>query len=247
MLVIVAMVLITNVEANECVDDYFDMTPALSMAIRSYKLTINPGDQIEFEIFITGYGHIENITKIFGTFPIGLVEQGSPTYGTYEYVLFNVTTQQYYKTTSNLTYPFYVWKENLYYKQFRNSENCSSVLTRSEVYFNINSIIEAPIKIKINTSTHAPSGDNVINLILTYTDGEKWYQDKEKIAIHINNPIEENRQLLVIISTIVGIILTCISIGNKLEKLYSSWYGKIILIVTIVLIVIILYYIYISV
>lgn len=245
MLVIVAMVLITNVEAIECVDNYFNLTPELSLAIRSNKLTINPGDQLEFEIFVTGYGHIENVTKIFGTFPTGLVEEGSP-YGTVEYILINVTTKQPYKIIDNLPLPFYVWKGNLYYTQFTNSENCYSVPIISEVYFPINNISEAPIKIRINTSIHAPSGDNVINLILTYSDGEKWYQDKEKIAIHINNPIEENRQLLFIILTIIGIIIAFISIEDKLKKLLSSWYGKIILIVTIILIAIILYYIIIS-
>lgn len=96
------------------------------------------------------------------------------------------------------------------------------------------------------SSENAFRGDNRIKIIFRYSDGKEWYSSKEEITIHVNNPIEENRQIFFIASAILGIILTCISIEDKFQKIISSWYGKIIVVIVFVLTVIILDYIYLS-
>jgi hypothetical protein len=115
-----------------------------------------------------------------------------------------------------------------------------------------------PISVTIYTSKNAPEGDNKIDLVLTYSDGKKWYQDSKEILIHVNNPVEEQRQVLFIILTIFGLLISIVSVSEwakqKFKKIllgkFGGKFGFIISIVVWMFIVVgifyILYLVYIS-
>jgi hypothetical protein len=63
-----------------------------------------------------------------------------------------------------------------------------------------------PSYIIMNIADNATPGEYEIPIEFTYTDGEKWYQDEKKLTIHVNNPVEENRQILAIFVALIGII-----------------------------------------
>ena len=73
-----------------------------------------------------------------------------------------------------------------------------------------------PIHIKMNVAENAPNGDQYIYLIFTYTDGTKWYQDKEKIKIHVNSFYEEH---LIGVGVLIGVVVAII--GQFLIALYN--------------------------
>ena len=64
-----------------------------------------------------------------------------------------------------------------------------------------------PIRIKLNISENAPTGDQYIYLVFTYTDGTKWYQEKEKIKIHVNSFYEQYQAYVLIF---IGVIATLV-------------------------------------
>ena len=65
----------------------------------------------------------------------------------------------------------------------------------------------SPIHIKMNIAKKAPHGDQYVYLVFTYTDGTKWYQDKEQIKVHVNSPYEQFYIYhLIFIGVVVAII-----------------------------------------
>jgi len=101
----------------------------------------------------------------------------------------------------------------------------------------------APIHIKMNIAENAPHGDQYVYLVFTYTDGTKWYQDKEKIKIHVNNPFEKNIQWIFVMLSILGLIFTK---EDKIKKIQSTIYRKGIEMFTLALVLIIAYLAYVS-
>lgn len=162
---------------------YSNMEPSLSLAAPYNKPIIDKGDTIKFEVYISGYGHVDNLTKIYASLPIGLVDDGTP-FGTLQ-----IRGNQV-NITVNSSNAFWVSLPNGFFRQLESS-NCFSVLTHSELKFPYNEKMMVPVTIYIKTSENAPDGDNKIDLILTYSDGKKWYQDKQEVRFHINSLSEE--------------------------------------------------------
>lgn len=75
-----------------------------------------------------------------------------------------------------------------------------------------------PINIRLNISDDAPVGDQYVYLVFTYTDGTKWYQDKEKIKIHVNSFYE---RFYVSHLIIVGVLVALF--GQLIVGLYGSY------------------------
>lgn len=180
-----------------CPDDYSNMKPSFSLAAKIDKPVINTGETINIQVYISGYGHVENITKIYASLPTGLVDDGTNFSDIYVFDRKVATVD-----TSNA---FYLNINPFLFKQI-NQENCHTVLIRSELKDYSSGEGVNPISVVINTSDNAPSGDNKIDLILTYSDGEKWYQDKQEVRFHINSFWEtpSGRILIGVLVMIIG-------------------------------------------
>ena len=193
-----------------CAKDYSNMEPSFSLAAPHNKPIINKGDTMEFEVYISGYGHIENKVKIYASLPIGLVDGGTD-YGHIFHLGFNdrreVTKLDFPVNTPNA---FYVWLTNIFLKQIQipNSDDYTDLIF-SELLHHIKGEASAPISINIITSKNAPACDKKIDLILTYSDGKKWYQDKQEIKFHINS-IWEKYYIYHVIAT--GVVVSIIGI-----------------------------------
>lgn len=189
-------------------DSYSNMEPSFSLATPNNKPIINRGDTMEFEVYISGYGHVANLTKIYASLPIGLVDEDT-IYGSVHYLDFSstgeLTKSNFPLNTANA---FYVYFPNNYFNQIKktNSDNYS-ILVLTEMNYLISGEMVAPILIKITTSENAPDGDNKINLILTYSDGKKWYQDEQEISFHVNSFWEQYYIYHLIITGVVISIL----------------------------------------
>jgi hypothetical protein len=79
----------------------------------------------------------------------------------------------------------------------------------------------APILMNINTSKNAPDGDNKVNLFLTYSDGKKWYQDKQEVSFHINSFWEQYYIYQIIIT---GVVISII--GDFILRLFGKKENK---------------------
>ena len=223
-----------------CPDNYSNMEPSISLAAPYNKPIINPGDPMKFEVYISGYGHVENITKIYASLPIDLVDDGTP-FGTLQ-IRGNPVN-----ITVNSSNAFWVSLPNDFFRQLENS-NCYSVLTHSELKYPYNEKMMAPVTIYIKTSEDAPVGDNKIDLILTYSNGEKWYQDRQEINFHINSPIEMNGPKLFLIFSLLGLIISIVSISEAakqyFKKILSSKFGNVLWILIFIGIIYIIYLVY---
>lgn len=105
-----------------------------------------------------------------------------------------------------------------------------------------------PILFNAKSKEKIKPGDYTINVIFHYSDGNEWYQNKESIRVHVNNPIEENRNDLFFILAILALGFPWISgyIKEYYNKILSSKLGIIIKILTIIAIVLIIRLIIIS-
>lgn len=213
-----------------CFDNYYlNMEPSLSLAIRNNNPIINKGDTIHIEIFISGYGHSANITKIYATLPIGLVDDNT-IFGNGYYVDYNYTdknwTKQSFPLTPGYAHSFYIYLPGNYFQQDpTETNNCPQVYLFTEEEFNISGEWIAPIGININTSKKASDGENKLFFILTYSDGKKWYQDKQEVSVHINSWQEENNTVYTILIGFIGAGLVAAasfiwhSVGIKVKPL----------------------------
>lgn len=195
-------------------DSYSNMEPSFSLAARIDKPVINKGDTIKFEVYISGYGHVTNLTKIYASLPIRLVDDNT-TFGSGYYIGFSNNTRNLkdltkYNFLLNTPNAFYVYFPNDYFNQIFES-NCYTILTFTEMNYPISGEMVAPILININTSKNAPDGDNKINLILTYSDGKNWYQDKQEVSFHINSWQEQHYYQYAGLIALIGALVVAIA------------------------------------
>ncbi len=53
------------------------MTPSFSLVVKNKNSKINKGDPIIFSVYISGYGHVENNSKIYFSLPQDLVDNSN--------------------------------------------------------------------------------------------------------------------------------------------------------------------------
>ncbi len=222
-------------------DLYYNKTPAYTLVPVPNKITVNPDQKmVNVNIFVSGEGYIQRNRLIY-FYPPDLLDPEAGKLG--RTIKCNITSiETIIDTQFNLNDYRGLSLPPCYFMNIQSPNNTFDAPPILTELYNPS----APIYLKLNISKNAPYGDTDILLVFTYTNGTKWYQDKEKITVHVNNPIEENRQILVIISTILVILLTVISVEDKFKNYLSSVRGIIILIITIALVVYLLYYVFIS-
>jgi len=202
-----------------CFEELTKLEPSFSLITRSNTPVINKGDPLEFEIYITGYGSIPNNSKIYVSIPIDLVDSNI-TYGfvNHFFILKN-TEYERFSTLDNMQIKradlavengFSIDLPSFLYSQLQYSETVdgcyyNTILAENKV--NISNEHIPPMLIRINTSENAPEGDNKMDLILTYSDDKKVYQDKNEIKFHINSWNEEHEVQFSIIIFFIGALV----------------------------------------
>ncbi len=193
----------------------FNETPSYSTFTRIRKSNINRGDIIEVEVFIVGKGDVTS-AELVVVFPPDIMPVQGDDY-----------------RNGNVTYivlpPGYdIGKQNkiVFLKDFELKDRplgpVGTIVKLPNYIFqhiNIHGTRILPIE---KNNTHAPpflysikthkessTGDKELKFILTYSDGNRWYQDKQIVNIHINNWKEENEiEFVIWTAVIVSILLT---------------------------------------
>lgn len=223
-IILIGFVLISNVyyalASYEC-DKYFSNNePSFSLISRNKNPVINPGDTLEFEIYIIGNGAPPNFSKLYITLPIGLVDANK---------IYGSSTTFFIDSSGDLKQYTYILgpgheKENIlninipyYYFQYIPTEGGCSILAEKR-WENSKKELIPPFLIKVNTSKSVSEGDNKIDIILAYTDGKKWYQDRQDVKFHINSFWETWYIYHIIITGVVVAIL-----GDFGIRLYTTF------------------------
>ena len=215
-------------ETNDihCLEDFSNLEPAFSLVTRNEVPMIDKGGVIEFEIFITGYGNVTNPSKLYVAFPIGLVELNT-IYGSITYFNESIANNgQIMKNTflldsNDSDSGFSIIFPSYFYQQRIKKSDCYEPNVLAEMsYINSKDVIR-PISVKINTSNNAPEGDNKIELVLTYSDGNKWHQSKEEVKFHIKSLFDKIfpiLQYIGVVAAFIAIIAALVTVVLYLVK-----------------------------
>lgn len=227
---------------DESFSELSNKTPSYTIVPVPATIITDPGKTVNVDIYISGFGNIKN-NKIRVFFPDDLLNPEDP--GVIGTTIRCVSYDNKTKIPSffdiNVTLSDIVI--NLQECNFMHSttyEEFQTPLIMSE-----RKIFEKPpIYLSMNIAKNATPGDREVEIVFTYTDGIKWYQDKEKITIHVNNQVEENRQTLFILLALIGILLSFSSTSEKFGLILSSRSKKVLYIIIVISLTYILYLTY---
>lgn len=199
-----------------------NITPSYNIVTIPTSISTNPGTKnLTVDIYISGFGAIKN-NKLNVFVPSGLLNSEKPgikvgTIGCMMGKFINIPLFMDERITLPLNMKFTI-------------PPCAFMHYREDAYEYVapfvisetNNMGKAPAYLILNIADDAPIGDNDVDLIFTYTDGIKWYQDVEKIKIHVNNPVEQYRTYLLIILAILAVPWFSDYTKDKYKKLSSS-------------------------
>lgn len=230
---------------NQVFSDLNNITPSYSLIVIPKMVSVNRGDKIEIRVYVAGLGAIKN-NKLQVFAPRELSNSGIV--GTIivcaTNINTNITAPEFYETNTTVFdqaisfSPCNFMHANITY------EGYTAPVIISERNFIFREKTYSPMYIIINTARNAVPGDHIIELVFTYTDGTKWYQDKEMISVHVNNPVEENRTYLLIILALFSVPWVTDYTKEKFSILLSSRYGFAIKLIRVCLLIYVFYLAY---
>ncbi|WP_159955666.1 hypothetical protein [Pseudomonas sp. R76] len=183
------------------------------IATRSGKTTINPGETLIFEQYVTGYGNIQTakLQAYISTDAFDLEDS---------YILSSLATEN---TEMGLKLSWGNQKDKLSETGFTCVMAGLSYTPDDEstMIFDVEQASKRPILASEKKLNHAPfeytlktkkalsPGEHYIDFYLTYFNGEKWITSKERVSFKIRNFFERHAKTisaLAIIASISGII-----------------------------------------
>jgi len=210
------------------------MNSKYEMEINTLTPNIKPGDSIEIELFLRGYGNTPQ-HKIFITYPKYLINETDPGHISHcigvevdpqGNVVGPVTGEPYLskageKTRQLLTIEgtYYILNTGYYMENPSDDKIGDIGLPRLLGEMRHNKI--PPILIKINTSSSVPSGNYEVKISLIYVDEKEVNIDIKSSNIHIKSYGELHSKKI----SIVGLILSLPLLENILSILYEGWKG----------------------
>ena len=235
------------------ITEFHNYSPAYTLIPIPNELIVNPGGEAKIDLYISGLGKIKE-NKILLRIPQDLLNSENP--GNLNGSIIcggmdpNNVSPMIDVDSNNLLNMRIVLNECNFWAVVDDigDDSKNMTLTAPMLLSERDNSDFAPIHIKMNIAENAPHGDQYIYLVFTYTDGTKWYQDKEKIKIHVNNPVEENRKLLFVILAVLAFAFPWISESTKktYNTLLSSRLGILTKLITILAMVYVAYLIIIS-
>lgn len=232
---------------NESFFEFGNKPPSYTIVTIPATINTDPGETVNVNIYISGLGNIKN-NKLIVFFPDDLLNTENPgVIGT------TIRCAGYGNTSTG--FPSF-FDDNITLRDISISLQECNFMYPETFEENIAPLImserrifeKPPIYISMNIAKEATPGDREVYLVFTYTDGIKWYQDKEEIMIHVNNPIEENRIVLLIILAILAFSFPWISeyTKNLYVKIMASRLRILLKLLVILAIISLVYLIYVS-
>jgi len=195
--------------------------------------SINPGEVIEIDVHITGFGDVPTDIKLNTSYPASILKTDEKGYVGFAQTCVIVGKDRNNKigsiATGNTKLKDSKTGETMPAIQKFPQSQTGSTFTLNEGFFLSSQTISKlqgkktdvrdkrivgesswdgypPIYIKLNTSTDAPSGDHNIKLTLFYHDGNMIQSDQRDVGVHIKSGIEQHQKLLQGVAIIVGFI-----------------------------------------
>ena len=226
--------------------DFHNYSPVYSLIPMPNEVIVNKGGEVNIDLYVSGLGMIKE-NKILLRIPPELLDSNNPGQieaGEIVCVGENSSTvdAQFKPYTVGIT-NMEITLSDCTFMAIVDENSMERTLKAPMLLSERDNNDYAPIHIKMNIAKNAPPGDQYVYLVFTYTDGTKWYQDKEKIKIHVNNPFEKNIQWIFVMLSILGLIFTK---DDKIKKIQSTICRKGIKMVTLALVLIIASLVYVS-
>ena len=188
-----------------------DKPGSYQIATRAAKTTINAGDLLEFEQYITGYGNIRTAkiqtyisTAAFDLERSHIFSSLKPT-----------------ETESGFKLSWGNQKDNLHEVGFTclmagiSASDCNESTmifdasdSNEPILLSEQKVERAPFEYTLKTTKTASPGDHYIDFYLTYFNGEKWITSKERVPFRIKNIFERHAKsisALAVATSISGI------------------------------------------
>lgn len=200
----------------------FSLQASYKLILISRVTEVNPGDRIEIEIFLSGYGKIAR-NKLRLCYSPDLVDKEDS--GVIESCISSArdkNTGKYlhpvsgkkYIVSHNLTQDgAYIVMEEGNFDDYPQTNGARAGRSRRRAsIFGYPSIMSEykwdshpPILLKLNTSEKTPSGDYEISVILTYSDGKFVHTEKAFIPIHVKTLIERHQWKIAVIGLAIAV------------------------------------------
>lgn len=177
------------------------------------KITeVNPGDQIEIEMFLSGYGKItKNKLRVFYSPDLvdkensGVIESCIASARDKTGKFLQPVAGGKYLTSHDLAGNgvYIIIEEGNFVDHPR--INDVPILGYPPIMSEYKWESHPPLSLKLNTSEATPSGDYEIFVIFTYSDGIDVYTEKTSIPIHVRSSIERHQWKIAIIGIIIAV------------------------------------------
>ena len=189
-----------------------DKPGSYQIATRAAKTTINAGDLLEFEQYITGYGNIRTakIQAYISTAAFDLDRS---------HILNSLKRTD---VESGLKLSWGSRKDKVHEVGFTclmagisapDDDESTMIFDASDsdepILLSEQKIERAPFEYSLRTNKTASPGDHYIDFYLTYFNGEKWVTSKERVPFRIKNIFERHAKsisLLALATSMSGIL-----------------------------------------
>lgn len=190
-----------------------DKPGSYQIATRAGKTTINPGDTLEFEQYITGYGQIRTakIQAYISTDSIDLKAS---------YILNSLAVEE---IDNRIEISWGSQKDMLSdtgftclmagYQEFGDDESTMvfdhNQKTKDPTLLCEKKVKHAPFEYHLKTKSNLSPGEHYMDFYLTYYNGEKWVTSKERVTFKIRNIFErfaKSISALAVIASVSGIV-----------------------------------------
>lgn len=195
-----------------------------SLIARARTPIVNPGDAVEIELFLSGYGMPEkHKLNIMWSSPY-IIEEDNP-----GVVSYNIGHKVNPDNENEIMPAFKYFEYPLPYhgvvgylnkayfldlKEAQKREYIPQVISES-AYFDIKnqkpSDALPPLLIRLNTSKDASPGDYEVTFAFTYGNEERLLQDYKSVQFHIRNKFEKNQGWIIPLS-IIGVGIAFVSL-----------------------------------
>lgn len=201
------------------------------LSARSLNATVNPGESINIEVFITGYGDIKT-GKLFTSFPSKFVEEGDQSFSTTNLLVLDNNTKEIYFSGPKM----YAAETGIIIRLFDNVDKMVAIFDaglidnnkkniKSEIISTEIKIKNAPIELHLKTQNDVLPGNYIIKLYFTYFNGVNWNTSTQNISIEVPSWLKRNEIYLWVFGTIL-VILSLIQDVYFMHEKIKTWYNK---------------------
>ena len=190
-----------------------DKPGSYQIATRSAKTTINAGDTLHFEQFVTGYGNIRT-AKIQAYISTDAFHLGN------SYILSSLVKTD---TEKGFILSWGNQRDKLTESGFTcllagiststDEESTmifdASTTSNESILMSEKKIAHAPFEYHLQTKKNLSPGDHYIDFYLTFFNGEKWITSKERVSFRIRNVFERYSKTisaLAVTASVAGIV-----------------------------------------